>query len=207
VSGRIAGPWSQILDASAPGFTLDGHTFVIPARPARVWLRALASDDREAVVPGLLSRRDRERWAELYFAEDDDGWPLVTQQMHDAITEQVITEAAGMPHYAAVQLLSWAADQWRLFDSWCAERRLDPLGMPLDRLCNVAYGLIYQHQKDDNARTRLEFELFTPPKVDLSDPSSLPPQWTAEGEGQAFLQAMGQGRPQKRRMQADAPVG
>lgn len=93
-------------------------------------------------------------------------------------------EGVGPPYHVAARLIGVAVRDWHRFDGWCASRNVDPLTLPLDRLCNLVWYRLSEHRKPDEVE-RLEAELHRPHDGDDGDVGP----WSADAELAAFGQA------------------
>lgn len=93
--------------------------------------------------------------------------------------------ADGQPTpYVAWRILGYAVGGWAQFDGWCAGRNVAPLGLPLDRFCNLFLFWRTQYM-DSDERFRFQTELEIPPLNTVVSEEDLG-VWSREAELAAF---------------------
>lgn len=94
-------------------------------------------------------------------------------------------------------MIASARRDWARFDGKCASRGVDPLELPLDRLCNLVWHWITEHRKPDEV-DRIEADLWRPPPGTEASSGA----WSASEELSAFTRAAQDARP----LRQGAPV-
>jgi hypothetical protein len=93
----------------------------------------------------------------------------------------------GRPPYWVVQrLIVSVAHQWPQFHGHCLLHGLDPLRLPLDAFCNLAYAWLVDGA-DRKERERFDYQLTVPPASARLDERG---EWSDDATSAAFLQAM-----------------
>jgi len=73
-----------------------------------------------------------------------------------------------------------------VFDGWCAAQGVDPLELPIDRLCNLTYWFLVRNA-DEKRRAEIDARLEDVPAGE--DLEGVESAWSAEAEMAAFTQA------------------
>jgi hypothetical protein len=141
-------------------FVLDGQTYSVPPRPARVWMLALFAGDPEDLLLDLLEPEDAE---DLWEAAVDEEDPL-TLTMLAHIGQSMLTRAAGRPWWQASMLLATLAVNWETYIAVARDRGIgDPTDWPVDELCAWVYLRMTQYAKEED-KLRIDADLDTPPE-------------------------------------------
>jgi hypothetical protein len=69
------------------------------------------------------------------------------------------------------------------FDGWAASSGIDPMGIPADRLLNLAYWWATRNAEDENAIRKFDARLWQPPVGEAPAPGSV---WDPEIENAAL---------------------
>ena len=81
------------------------------------------------------------------------------------------------------RLLRLVDDNFATFDGWAASSGLDPLGLPLDRLLNLAYWWATRNAEDENAIRKFDARLWQPPRGETPAAGSV---WDPDVENAAL---------------------
>jgi hypothetical protein len=93
----------------------------------------------------------------------------------------------GRPPYWVVQrLVVTVAHQWPEFHGVCLLRGVEPLRLPLDAFCDVAYAWLVDGV-DAKERDRFDYQLRVPPATARLEEQE---EWSDDATGAAFLRAM-----------------
>lgn len=97
-------------------------------------------------------------------------------------------EGVRPPYWTAGRLIGAARADWPAFDGWAASRGVDPLDLPADRFCNLAYSYL---TRDADARQRRDIDsrLDRPPTG--ADVEAHDTRWDPDAELAAFRAAAG----------------
>jgi hypothetical protein len=170
-------------------FVLDGQTYVLPEKPARVWMLALFDGEPEDLLLDVLEPGDAEDLWEAALDEDD---PLTTYMLA-RIGQTMLTKAAGRPWWQASMLLGNAMLNWDSYIAVARDRNLgDPSDWPVDELCAWVYLRMTQYAKKED-RERIDADLATPPMALDSDEELADPEDSGWAQFRAQVAAVGLG--------------
>ena len=92
------------------------------------------------------------------------------------------------PYWTAGRLVGSVRADWPAFDGWAASRGIDPLDLPFDRLCNLAYAYLVRHA-DARQRRDIDSRLDRPPSD--ADVEAHDERWDPDAELAAFRSLSG----------------
>jgi hypothetical protein len=93
----------------------------------------------------------------------------------------------GRPPYWVVQrLVVSVAHHWPQFHGHCLLHGLDPMRLPLDAFCNLAYTWLTD-SVDRKEKEQFDYQLTVPPASARLDERE---EWSDDAAGTAFVQAM-----------------
>jgi hypothetical protein len=142
-------------------FSLDGRRYVVPDRPARVWVLAVLSDDP---ADWLLNALEDEVAEELWECAVDPDHPITPDLLHD-IGRSVVERVAERPWWQVTRLVASLTEQWPILDGLAADRGLgDPLDWPLSRLLSWVY-IRLTDGADATERAKIDRSLDAPVTV------------------------------------------
>lgn len=174
--------WEVIACRGQPTLAVAAQRLMFAPHTAGVWIPAIVSTDLENILPGLLTKKSRRAWAQVYF---DDRW-VIDAGMHQRMNLAVIGAAAGFPVPAALRLIATAEATWHHLDGWAASRNVDPLGLPLDRFCSLVYHYLTRNAEEKD-RFKLESELIRP--LPGTPTTTVPEGWDESSSALAALAA------------------
>lgn len=173
-------------------FTLDGHRLVLGHRPARWWLRTLASEP-----PGCW-------WQAVPMALEHGGLDHVVGRLTDEgdafdlddaerLAEQVVGAVAGMDFWAAHRLAASVWGNWIHFDGWAATNGFDPLCAPVGRVLSAAYAWRMGMCEKKSEAQKVDGEVWGPPPMKTAAGrlrDQAPVGWDDDRESAAFMDAL-----------------
>lgn len=152
---ELPGMWPEPVTV-----VLDGEDFVLPARPAVDWVRAVIENDPIAVFPGMLENPDDYDWIVEQLLADEAMAGKVEQ-----VTQQVLTAVAGRPWWQADRLIQFAAVNWELLLGTLALHGASVDTMSLPAFLSAVYAW-HVDRMDEKQRMRFDDELAkVPPGV------------------------------------------
>jgi hypothetical protein len=184
---RLRDPLSFRLTYLEEDGSEQTREFVVPSRPARVWLGALLSDEPGDILLEVLAEEDAD-WLWGLVEDPDDE---LTEQTCRRIGLQLFARLTGRAWYASFRLLSAFVEDWHAFDGLASDRGLgDPMEWPVERLCNwIEFRLRSGCQSSMELHT-LEAQLEAPPLSGEDGIDSLP-EWSDEAIAADWVAAAG----------------
>lgn len=137
---------------------MAGHELDLSGHSAANWIMAMASQDPEEILPGLLSTEDVAKWELIYFGDRF----VLTSQMHREIALAAFEAASGFGLAIAMRLVATASGNWHRFQGWyTSQGGLEVLGLPLDAFCDLTYFFLTQYAEEKDL-IRIDAELLRP---------------------------------------------
>lgn len=135
--------------------SIGDELYRIPPLPAADWMIAISASFTR-VVPGLLdgdieSLLDGLACGEVPYAEIRDA------------ARDAIAQTSGMKWWAAARLVYYLDQHWGTVGGALLSRGTNPSTSPLGAVLTSTYRILLENCKNEQERTKLDFELTKPP--------------------------------------------